>query len=91
MLQPGDLVTFTCVGIDPQGRDLRWSRKNPRSSEVVSRSGEAAILTWTVADEDVTETAASHVYLERDETKYRRFGWFDHRAYFTYRVRPPAL
>lgn len=91
VLQPGDVVTFTCVGIDPQGRDLRWSCKNPRSSEVVSRSGEAAILTWTVADEDVTETAASHVYLESDGTKYHRFGWIDHRAYFTYRVRPPAL
>ncbi len=47
-------------------------------------------LTWDVEDGDVKETAVAEIYLRGHQAEYRRFGWFDHRAYFAFRVRPPG-
>lgn len=92
VVRPGDRVTFACTGLDPQGRRLEWRLTNPRHHDTASavvESGEPAQLVWIVDDGDVTETGTVQVYLQAEDAKYRRFGHYDHRAYFLYRVRPP--
>jgi len=91
-VHPADTVTFVCAGVDPQGRQLSWTLHGPTHGvrcTVVGDSGQPIRLTWVVSDEDVTETASVSIYLRTHDAKYRRFGHFDHRAYFTFRVRPP--
>lgn len=91
VLRPGDSAAFTCIGLDPQNRDLHWRiGKWPINAGVISKSGAPAVLTWEVDDGDVTETAVLEIYLSTADSKYHRFGVFDHRAYFMFRVRPPA-
>lgn len=92
VVRPGDVVTFSCVGVDPQGRELRWDLKDPNHSGrafVVGPSGKPVSLTWLVKDTDVTETAHVNVHMQANEGKYRRYLGFDHRAYFAFHVRPP--
>lgn len=93
LVRPGDEVTFDCTGIDPQGRDLEWtlgSAHLPLYPVTTSASGVLTQLTWTVNDSDVNESKAIEIYLRADGTPYHRWGYFDHRAYFMFRVRPPA-
>lgn len=92
VVRPGDVVTFTCIGVDPQGRDLRWEMKAPTHFDralLVGPSGKPLKLTWLVEDADVTETAHVSLHMQANEAKYRRYLGFDHRAYFAFRVRPP--
>lgn len=92
IVRPGDHVTFTCLGVDPQERRLVWRLTNPRHLDIATasvESGVAADLVWVVEDGDVTETGAVQVFLQAEDARYRRFGHFDHRAYFMFRVRPP--
>lgn len=92
-LHPGEVVTFTCVGTDPQGRDLEWELKGPdhfsRRGLEVAAPGQLVDIRWLVEERDVRETASVSIYMRASEATYRRFGDFDHRAYFVYRVRPP--
>ena len=91
-VHPGDAVTFTCQGVDPQDRDLSWELIGPTHGAGMNTSalsGQAALLVWAVSDADVRETASVEIFLNARDSRYRRFGHFDHRAYFTFRVRPP--
>lgn len=94
VLHPGDVVTFTCIGTDPQGRELEWDLAGPDHfrlrERVVARSGEPTLLTWVVEDGDVRENASVSIHMRAKDAKYRRFGSFDHRAHFFYSVRPAA-
>lgn len=100
-LAPGDVVTFTCVGHDPQDRRLRWkasiSRSAPdwglRPKSVESASGEPARLEWKVNECDVKEEHHVWISMESmgsagDGITYHREGDKDQRVCFTYRVRP---
>lgn len=93
ILRPGDLVTFDCVGVDPQGRDLTWRGMSAGTSmePVTAASGTSATLVWPVTDSDVNETQVVQIYMETADAKYHRFGSWDHRGAFAYRVRPPEV
>jgi hypothetical protein len=91
IVHPGETVLFECVGTDPQGRPLSWSLGRPHRgrSGLVGPSGGVTAVQWTVTDDDVTETRNVEIYLATEGAKYHRFGDFDHRAYFAFKVRPP--
>lgn len=90
IVRPGDTVVFECVGVDPQDRDLEWTLTSANShTTTLIPSGEPAVVSWQVTDEDVNETAMVEIYLAASEAKYHRFGTWDHRTYFGFRVRPP--
>lgn len=86
-VHPDEVVTFVCIGVDPQGRELFWF--GPSGASVQGPSGSPTTLSWVVQHEDVTETGSVQIYMKTAGTLYHRFGSFDHRAYFTFRVRPP--
>lgn len=92
-LHPGEAVTFTCVGIDPQDRNLEWVLETPSATSgpttALAASGQPAGLQWTVTDADVSESTAVSIYLKSADGQYHRWGHFDHRVYYLYRVRPP--
>lgn len=92
-VHPGETVRFTCVGIDPQERQLKWDLSYPdftlRDSKV-SESGVPVDLEWVVGDDDVNLTAHVNLQMSAHEAKYRRYRSFDHRAYFEFSVQPPA-
>lgn len=91
VVHPGDIVTLECLGLDPQDRDLSWklTRWGRSPGEVIGQSGHPVVLRWEFSDEDVTESFALEIFMAASNTKYHRFGSFDQRAYFVYRVRPP--
>lgn len=91
VLSLGQVVTFTATGFDPQGRQLRWriSHGNPSVPEdFVSESGAPIDITWTVADDDVSESTIVQLHMWAEGARFKRWSWFDHRAYFHYKVRP---
>ncbi|KRE29942.1 hypothetical protein [Agromyces sp. Soil535] len=87
-LHPGEVVTFSCVGVDPQGRDLEWF--GPTDAHAVGPSGQPTQLQWVVTDGDVSEATDASIYMKTSGAIYHRFGSWDHRAYFRFRVRPPT-
>lgn len=91
VLHPGDIVTFTCVGTDPQGRDLLWRFAGSEGSRVVGQSGVTTLLNWSVEDRHVNESTTIGVYMEAHDAKYHRWGSFDHKILFGFRVRPPGV
>ncbi|MFI7531515.1 hypothetical protein [Nocardia salmonicida] len=91
ILRPGDQVSFTMIGTDPQDRPLRWwlSTKGVHRLETTSQHGQPAEITWHVTDDDVVEHAGVQIFMECATSKYHRYYAFDHRVYFRYIVRPP--
>lgn len=90
-LHPGDVVTFTATGTDPQSRDLLW-RLYPYSSVetpwVRAGSGETVGLEWVVADEHVQIHLTVGLQLVSDG-QHHRAGLYDQMVFFYYRVDPP--
>lgn len=94
VLQVGDVITFTCSGTDPKGRDLEWTlTRSTGGAQVVAvrPSGEQVELVWHVEDGDVGESVAVSIHMSAAGARYRRWSHFDHRTYFMYVVRPPDL
>lgn len=91
VLRPGDRVQFTATGFDVHDRPLVWTLHLPRGRQESTESapGSAAELQWRVEDGDVGETVTVEIFMSAKDSKYQRFNNFDHRAYFTYVVRPP--
>ncbi|AMY20329.1 MULTISPECIES: hypothetical protein [Nocardiaceae] len=93
ILRPGDRVGFIATGTDPQDRPLRWDLMSSQNGltldSKVSKAGEPVQLEWSVGDGDVTESAVVALYMSAEDSTYKRFRHFDHRAYFGYVVRPP--
>lgn len=94
-LRPGDVVTFTCQGTDPQGRQLDWGLQNGRvgmgghdSFFVAQSSGSDVTLDWEVTDDDVRIRAQIFVVLRAAGTQFHREGWVDQQVVFAYRVDP---
>lgn len=94
-LRPGDSVTFTCRGVDPQGRRLDWGLQlvngsmGPHDAFYVDRAyGDDVTLTWQVAGEHVRDDGGVFVVLIAGGTPYHRNGWVDQMVAFGYRVIP---
>lgn len=92
-LRPGDSVTFTCRGTDPQARLLDWGLQpadkpmGPHDDFHIDRAyGPDVTLTWHVTDEAVRDQGGVFVVLKADGTPYHRGGWVDQMVRFTYRV-----
>jgi len=64
-LQPGDVVTFTCVGTDPQQRLLTWElRTQSRGNSMIQMDGdkgEETLLTWNVHEQEVRQHATVEI------------------------------
>ena len=91
ILRPGDIVSFTVVATDPQGRQVEWDLHADGSDveRKLVRSGESAKFAWTVSNESVKEHSVAHFYMRVHESPYHRAHGFDQRVYFSYVVRPP--
>lgn len=93
-LHPGQVVTFSCHGTDPQGRDLRWwmlaNTGSLRNSQAVA--GRDVELAWQVAEEDVSAQTVIIIYMASDGPHHRSGGPFsyDQAALFRYTVLPPS-
>lgn len=92
VVHPGEQITFTCIGVDPQGRPLAWTLAPSHMAQeepVIGPSGTPTSLVWTIPDGAVSEGASVHIFMSTHEARYRRFNSFDHRAYFNLIIRPP--
>ncbi|MFT4398049.1 hypothetical protein ACLTEW_24300 [Gordonia lacunae] len=79
-LQVGDTVDFTCVGLDPQGRELEWSLQQANVgtyTSTVQARGNTVTLRWTVEPEHVRIRPVSIITLRALATKYHRFSNHD--------------
>lgn len=94
IVRPGDEVRFECIGVDPQGRQLQWNLfsvlNGHQGLRTVTEEGGSVQLLWSVDDAEVNESHAVIIHLKTLDTPYHRFGNYDHRAYFLFRVRPPV-
>lgn len=91
VLHPGQTINFECIGTDPQDRDLLWTLSSNRSGYTVStvvRSGDQAVLIWTVSGDDVSESTWVSIVLSAKDARFHRLGDVDHRTSFGYKVRP---
>jgi hypothetical protein len=93
-LRPGDFVTFTCRGADPQNRDLHWAFQTPdgvrHTADDGTTDGEAVEWTWEVTRFHIHAQATFGVFLTSDGD-YHRYGAtnYDALAAFVYEVLPP--
>lgn len=90
-VRPGDVVRFTVSAVDPQDRDIHWSLIYPMGyhEHTVVPSGTETVLTWTVNEGDVQDSAAVNIHMEADGARYHRAGQFDQWVCFMFRVLPP--
>lgn len=89
-LRPGDVVEFSCRGVDPQGRPLAWML-SPRLTQrrVPEETGPEVSLRWQVKPEDVRDMVQLQIYMWALDTPFHKRGNFDERGVFVYRVLPP--
>jgi hypothetical protein len=95
-LHPGDEIRFTCVGIDPQGRQLEfefWPRLNAVDKKEirVSNSGQPVTLQWHITEDDVHLQAQPWIHMRVANVRFHRFGDNDQSVIFTYRVLPTSI
>ncbi|MFD3456820.1 hypothetical protein ACFWVC_32175 [Streptomyces sp. NPDC058691] len=88
-LRPGDVVTFTCRGVDPQNRALSWTLQTPDNRRLNHQGGDLEI-TWLIQPTDVHARANLLLMLSSDG-EYHRFGsaGYDASMLFWYEVLPP--
>jgi len=93
VLRVGQRVQYTCVGIDPQGRELEWelmhSDVSPTSGDVELAHGTNVTLTWDIRPEHVRHHAATVIQMKALGTPYHRHSRFVEQVEFHYRVLPP--
>lgn len=91
VLHPGDIVTFTCFGTDPQNRALLWRTSGTNTEKIIAVAdpGQPATLTWLVEDRHVSESTSISIRMEAPEAKYHRSNSYDGWVMFDYIVRPP--
>ncbi len=92
-LHPGQVISFSCIGVDPQGRDLKFSFRFPSgaASEAISASGVPLDIEWLVAEADINIDAKVFINLRADGATYHRFGESDQAVLFYYRVLPKPV
>lgn len=90
ILHPGEVVEFSCAGIDPQGRDLEWTMivQHKARVQAVSASAVDAHFRWIVEDGDVGEYVVVTFEMIAVGAKYHRSNGRDQRGWLEYKVRP---
>jgi hypothetical protein len=90
-LQVGEVLTFRCVGWDPQDRDLTWTLK-PQSflaPEVDRQTGGEVTLTWRVEDKHVAESSIVVIEMRSSSKYHRHMTGVDASVTALYAVEPP--
>jgi hypothetical protein len=89
-VQVGDIVTFTCVGHDPQGRSLHWVARRTLGELVQQTTGDHVTIRWNVREDDVGQATGIAITVGAD-SQYRRhgFGLHDDMVIFQFEVPPP--
>lgn len=91
-LRPGDVVTFTCRGVDPQNRQLNWAFQVPDGARYTPEDadGDAVEWTWEVKPSHIHAQAVLGVFLTSDGD-YHRYGptHQDCLVAFRYEILPP--
>lgn len=89
-LQVGQIVTFTCRGTDPHGRQLSWAvETSPGPNPMVPAVGDDVEVTWAVHEQHVSAQTVVIIYMYSDGPHHRLDGRWDGRAIFWYAVDPP--
>lgn len=90
-VQVGDTVTFECVGVDPQERELMWTALVGGLAQVATSIGERSEVVWHVAAEHVGQSTMIAIRLA-SAGPYRRHGagTWDDAVMFSFEVLPPA-
>lgn len=96
-LRPGDTVTFTCRGHDPQGRQIEWAIMQSHrafawdGSNGLDRAvGDDVTLIWKVQRDDTREQCDTGVAMRAADSEFHRAGSLDQAVMFQYQVLPPA-
>ncbi|UOQ88715.1 hypothetical protein MUN74_15810 [Agromyces endophyticus] len=87
-LRVGDIVTFSCRGNDPQGRELTWTLGTSTTRGSTSVVGPEVTLSWEVTEDDVSDSTMVAISLS-SAGKYHRSVTYDDRLNFVYKVIPP--
>ncbi len=92
LLQVGDVVTFRCVGWDPQDRELTWTlhAQGHIGPEINREIGSEVTLAWTVGEEHVAETSIIAIKMRSDGKYHRDKTGSDSIVHAFYSVDPPA-
>jgi hypothetical protein len=90
-LQVGDVLTFRCIGWDPQDRELTWTLKwqSLVSPELDRQTGGEATLTWRVQDQHVAESSIVVIQMMSSGVYHRHSTGVDASVTAFYAVEPP--
>lgn len=88
-LRPNDVVTFRCIGTDPQGRELSWLLERMNYTIVDQAEGNDVAVSWQVTDADVGRGAGVRISLTATDARYHRWSGYDMQVFFLYVVLPP--
>ncbi|MGY1804217.1 hypothetical protein ACI78T_13155 [Blastococcus sp. SYSU D00922] len=89
-LTVGAIVSFRCIGRDPQDRRLIWTLRTLREAAVLDEAVGADVeLTWTVRSADVSESTTLGIWM-RSDGEFHRLGEIDETVFFDYPVSPPV-
>jgi hypothetical protein len=94
-VHPGEVVTFTCIGIDPQDRELEWEVSTTAQLLIggkrQSTGGQPVELNWNISATEVSPKQYVLITMRAVGAEYHRFGQHDQQIMFTYKVRPPNM
>lgn len=88
VLHPGDVITFECLGWDPEGTEMVWYYCTGFGAIQLEHRIDGSRLTWTVTDRDIAAEATPLYILLAAQRPYHRHGWHDGMVTFKYRVLP---
>lgn len=88
-LQVGDVVKFSCVGWDAQGRELTWTLEPMFGGSSSTAIGTEVELSWTVVEGDVGARKMIAIRL-KSSGKHHRHSGDDQTVMFSYAVEPPS-
>jgi hypothetical protein len=94
ILTPGQVVTFTCVGVDPQDREIQFAFSKNLLLFLgwkKTTGGKPVTLAWEVKDSDISRQRMVAIQMKSVRGRYHRHGSHDQQVYFRYEVRPPTL
>jgi hypothetical protein len=90
-LQVGELLTFRCIGWDPQDRELTWTlnAQAAQGPEVDRQAGGEVTLTWKVQKQHVAEHSIVVIQMMSTGRYHRQMTGVDASVTAFYTVEPP--
>jgi hypothetical protein len=90
-LQVGDVLTFRCIGWDPQDRELTWTlhAQAAQGPELDRQTGGEATLTWRVHAQHVAESSIVVIQMMSGGKYHRYLTGVDASVTAFYAVEPP--